>query len=63
LGKFSAALCLIDLWSFDLFVFDLPAAVVSRTLAVVGFFNFMTWLGHNRLLDIECFSEIFDLKG
>ena len=36
-----------DLWSFDLFVFCLASAVVSRTFAMIGFFYFVTWLRHD----------------
>ena len=34
--------------SFDFLVLDLATAVVGGTLAVVGFFDFVAWLGHDR---------------
>ena len=34
--------------SFDLFVLCFAAFVVGGTLAVVGFFDFVAWLGHDR---------------
>lgn len=40
------------LWSFDLFVLCFASAVVGGAFAVVGFFDFVAWLGHDRTPEI-----------
>jgi hypothetical protein len=37
----------VRLWSFDFTLFSFAATVVSRSFAVIGFFNFMCWLCHD----------------
>jgi uncharacterized iron-regulated membrane protein len=45
------------LWSFDLLVLGFSTPVVGRSLAVVGFLDFVTWLCHGyskkKLLNLE----------
>lgn len=43
-----------DLRSLDFLGFRLARFVVRRTFAVIGFFDFMVWLGHFLFLFIFC---------
>ena len=46
-----AAQAAAELRSFDLLVLDFATAVVGRSFAVVCFFDFVTWLGHDIFLN------------
>jgi len=37
----------VDLWSLDSLLLGFSATVVGWTFAVVGFLDFMSWLGHD----------------
>jgi hypothetical protein len=43
------------LWSFDLLVLDLTSTVVRGAFAVVGFFNFVAWFGHDILVESKLY--------
>ena len=41
----------LSLWSLDFLVLDLTSTVVRGAFAVVCFFNFVAWFGHDILVE------------